>query len=66
MCHQTLTWFKSATRLMPPIFIASSMSIRMPIVTSWPLRTFGMNSTVLNVPPKILSMIVALMKPAAA
>ena len=66
MCHQTLTWFSSETRLMPPMFMASWTSIRMPIVTSCPFSTFGMNSVVLNVMLKILSMIVALMKPAAA
>ena len=39
MCHHTLTWFRNATRLIPAMLRTSSMSIRMPIVTSWPSST---------------------------
>ena len=66
ICHQTLTWLSSATRLMPAMFIASWMSIRAPIVTSWPFTIPGITSVVLKTPLVSLSMIVALMKPAAA
>ncbi len=38
MCHQTLTWLRRATRLIPAMFMASWMSMRMPIVRSWPVR----------------------------
>ena len=49
------------------MFITSWMSIRMPIVTSWPLRMPGMISVVFVKPGAVRrSMIVALMKPAAA
>jgi hypothetical protein len=66
MCHQTLTWLSNATRLIPAMFIASWISMRMPIVTSCPLRMPGMSSVVLKTPPVSLSTIVALMNPAAA
>src|SRR3990172_1701113 len=67
MCHQTLTWLRSATRLMPAMFMSSWMSMSTPIVTSWPLSTPGMNSVVLPNPGAVKrSMIAALRKPAAA
>ena len=66
MCHHTLTWLSSATRLMPAMLRPSWIARITPIVTSWPLRTPWMNSVVLNVPPVIRSTMVALRKPAAA
>ena len=70
MCHQTLTWFSSETRVMPAMFIASWTSMRMPIVISWPFRYPPRNVVVLVYSmlkfDRIGVMIVAFRNPAAA
>ena len=64
MCHQTDRSLRKATTRMPPMLRTNWTSIRTPMVTTWP--EMGPKVAVLKVPPKILSMIVPLMKAAAA